>query len=203
MGESVMIPVAALFVRSDSIYKTIPGVDAWDIDRDARLWPGGCPIVAHPPCRAWGQLSSWAKPRHDEKELAVFAVDQIRMHGGVLEHPYRSSLWPVIGLPDCGDRDTFGGWTMPVHQHCWGHRAEKRTKLYIVGCNPRDVPPFPIRLDEPTHSIGLYSGRNRTKLELPKKEREKTPSAFAQWLVDLARLCASRTNPAQIPHRDV
>ena len=49
-------PVAAMFVRADSVYKTIPGVDCWDIDRDARLWPGGCPVVAHPPCRAWGRL---------------------------------------------------------------------------------------------------------------------------------------------------
>lgn len=41
--------VATLFVRSDSIYKSLPGVDAWDISRDARKWPGGCPVVAHPP----------------------------------------------------------------------------------------------------------------------------------------------------------
>lgn len=27
--------VAALFVRRDSIYKTMPEVDAWDADRDA------------------------------------------------------------------------------------------------------------------------------------------------------------------------
>jgi hypothetical protein len=35
-----MTPVAALFVRADSIYKTLPGVDAWDEARDARQWPG-------------------------------------------------------------------------------------------------------------------------------------------------------------------
>ena len=51
--------VAALFVRADSIYKLMPGVDAWDIERDARAWPGGSPVVAHPPCRAWGALA-WA-----------------------------------------------------------------------------------------------------------------------------------------------
>lgn len=44
-----MRTVAALFVRADSIYKTMPDVDAWDIERDARRWPGGCPVVAHPP----------------------------------------------------------------------------------------------------------------------------------------------------------
>lgn len=184
-------PVAALFVRADSVYKTLPGVDCWDIDRDARLWPGGCPVVAHPPCRAWGQLRQWAKPRPDEKDLALTAVDFVRRNGGVLEHPYRSSLWPVAGLPQVGRIDEHGGWTLAVHQHCWGHRAEKRTKLYIVGCAPRDVPPIPIRLDEPTHTIGLWSGRCRARArpDLPKAEREHTPPALAEWLVDLARRC--------------
>jgi hypothetical protein len=38
--------IAALFVRSDSIYKSIGNVDAWDMERDARRWPGGGPAVA-------------------------------------------------------------------------------------------------------------------------------------------------------------
>jgi len=74
--------VAVLFARRDSIYKTMPDCDVWDIERDARKWPGGCPVVAHPPCRAWGQLSHMANPRPDEKELAIFAVDQVRKFGG-------------------------------------------------------------------------------------------------------------------------
>lgn len=48
--------VAVLFARSDSVYKSIPGCDVWDINRDARNWKGGAPIVAHPPCRAWGGI---------------------------------------------------------------------------------------------------------------------------------------------------
>lgn len=35
-----MRPVAALFVRADSVYKTLPGVDCWDIERDAMLYRG-------------------------------------------------------------------------------------------------------------------------------------------------------------------
>lgn len=53
--------VAVLFARADSIYKGLPGVDVYDADRDARTFPGGCPVVAHPPCRAWavsGRLRS-------------------------------------------------------------------------------------------------------------------------------------------------
>lgn len=41
MNEAAEVfSVAALFVRQDSIYKTMTGVDCWDIDRDARMWPG-------------------------------------------------------------------------------------------------------------------------------------------------------------------
>jgi hypothetical protein len=61
------VAVSALFVRKDSIYKEL-GVDCWDAERNALNWPGGNPLIAHPPCRAWGQLSHWAKPLPGEKE---------------------------------------------------------------------------------------------------------------------------------------
>lgn len=101
--------IAALFVRADSIYKTIPGVDAWDAERDARRWPGGTPAVYHPPCRAWGVFSWRAKPREGERECATWAVDQVRRHGGVIEHPAGSKLWAEAGLPEPGQRDAWGG----------------------------------------------------------------------------------------------
>ena len=108
-------PVAVLFAREDSVYKTLAGCDVYDIERDALTWPGGCPVVAHPPCRAWGQLRYWAKPRPGEKELALWAVEQVQRWGGVLEHPARSTLWPVAGLPEpypAGGFDEWGGWTL-------------------------------------------------------------------------------------------
>lgn len=187
-----MSQVAALFVRSDSHYKTMAGVDSWDIERDARKWPGGCQVVAHPPCRAWGRLRSFAKPRLDEKELALFAVEKIRAYGGVLEHPASSSLWPAAGLPKPGSgRDEFGGWSIEVPQKWWGHKAEKNTWLYIVGLDPKDLPGFPITLGEATHTVGKWSGRDRARQrpELSKKDREATPPAFAAWLVDVAGRC--------------
>lgn len=79
---SVAQTVAVLFARRNSIYKTLPGCDVWDIERDARLWPGGMPVVAHPPCRAWGQLRHFARPVPGERELAILAVDQVRRWGG-------------------------------------------------------------------------------------------------------------------------
>lgn len=194
-----MEAVAALFVRKDSIYKEMPGVDAWDAERDARTWAGGCSLVAHPPCRAWGTLRALAKPRHDEKELAVWAVAQVRKFGGVLEHPKRSTLWPHCGLPAIGEKDEFGGWTLPIFQSSFGHRAEKATLLYIVGCAPAQIPDMPLVLGEASHVIAS-SGRRTdgTRIrrgdigwrpEVNKSEREHTPAELAVWLVALARRC--------------
>jgi len=76
------VKVAVLFARADSVYKTLPLADVWDIERDARKWPGGCPVVAHPPCRAWGRLRKFAHPRKGERQLAVWAVRQVRTWGG-------------------------------------------------------------------------------------------------------------------------
>lgn len=189
-GTHMQHTVAVLFARADSYYKHLPQCDVYDIERDARTYDGPYPVIAHPPCRAWGQLARWAKPRPDEKDLALFAVEQVRKFGGVLEHPNRSTLWPVAGLPEPKERDAWGGWTLPIHQHCWGHRAEKKTRLYIVGCEPRNIPVMPLRLDEPTHTIGLWSGRKEGhRPDLPKAEREKTPPELARWLVDLSERC--------------
>lgn len=184
-----MSTVAVLFARSDSVYKSLPGLDVYDLERDALTWSGGCPVVAHPPCREWGKLRQFAQPREGEKDLALWAVDRVRTFGGVLEHPAGSKLWPELGLPEPGKGfDEFGGWTLGIHQHWWGHRAEKRTKLYIVGCAPADIPEIPMRLDYPTHVIGDVGRAGIGKRpEVSKAEREHTPPDLARWLVDLAR----------------
>lgn len=195
--------VAALFCRRDSNYKELDSVDVWDAERDARRWPGGCPVIAHPPCRAWGQLRKLANPEPGEKELALFAVSQVRKFGGVLEHPKNSTLWPAAGLPEPGRRDAFGGWTLPINQNWWGHRAEKPTRLYIVGCEPNEIPELPLALGEASHICGS-SGRRRDgsrlhkgdlgwRPEITKAEREHTPPLLAEWLVNLARRCEVNT----------
>lgn len=194
--------IAVLFARQDSIYKTVPGCDVFDIDRDARSWSGGCPVIAHPPCRAWGALRFLAKPRPDEKDLAYFAVDMVRAWGGVLEHPAGSTLWPAAALPAPTLRDRWGGWTFPISQKWWGHRAEKKTFLYIVGIEPHELPPYPFEMGEASHVIG-DSGRasNGTKRpEVSKAEREHTPPLLAHWLVELAGKCKPPSRPAAGNH---
>ena len=74
--------VAVLFARRDSVYKSLAGCDVWDIDRDAMTWTGGAPVVAHPPCRAWGRLRTFAKPREFARSTGPFAIDQVRAWGG-------------------------------------------------------------------------------------------------------------------------
>ena len=184
--------VAVLFARADSHYKTLPGCDVWDEARDARKWPGGAPVVAHPPCRLWAKLRQFAKANDPEMErqLAIDAVARVRRFGGVLEHPAESTLLGCVGLPTPGRApDAYGGWTAEVRQCDWGHKAEKRTWLYIVGCHPDDLPAMPPR-GEPTGVIKPQRGVPRTLKIVTKAEREHTPPQLAAWLVELARRCA-------------
>lgn len=179
--------ISALFVRKDSIYKQL-GVDCWDIERDARLWPGGNPIIAHPPCWAWGKLAHLAKPRPDEKELAIWSINQIRKFGGVLEHPRASKLWQEMQLPVGNQIDEFGGFSISVNQHWWGHKAEKRTLLYIVGIKPKELPEMPLNFNAVEYVV-TSSKKNNGKKEISKKAREATPPDFAKWLIELAEKC--------------
>lgn len=183
--------VAVLYARADSNYKTIPGCDVWDAERDARRWKGGAPVVAHPPCRAWGRLRAFAKPREDEKALALHAVECVRHWGGIMEHPAGSSLWAAAALPRPGESsDRWGGWTLAVSQYWWGHKAEKRTWLYVVGLSMAELPAIPYRMGYPTHIIGSSMRRKGERGWMPgttKAEREHTPQQLAEWLVEAAR----------------
>ncbi len=192
--------VAVLFARADSVYKTLPDVEVYDMDRDARTYDGPWPVVAHPPCRTWGTLSHLFEHPAGERDLAPWAVAQVRRFGGVLEHPSKSRLWPELGLPAIGKQDSYGGWTLAIHQSDFGHRAQKKTRLYIVGCPPCDVPPMPLILGKPTHVIcqnrTLPGGRRLRKgmpgwrPDVSEAEQEHTPIELATWLGELASRCA-------------
>lgn len=184
----MMETVSILFARQDSIYKALPGCDVWDIDRDARTFDGPGPVVAHPPCRAWGRLRAFANPRPDERNLGRLAVALVREFGGVLEHPAGSTLWASQAIPLPGKRDQFGGWTLQAPQKWWGHKAEKETWFYIVGCEPGDIPTLPIILGEASHVIQSRKRRDH-RPHVTKAEREHTPLELAKWLVELALRC--------------
>jgi len=186
--------VAVLFVKRRSVYKTLPGTDCYDDQRDARNYAGGLPVVAHPPCRTWGRLKAFARAPAGEHELAIWAVGQVRRWGGVLEHPERSDLWWTIPLPIPGGLpDNWGGFTIEVDQFHWGHSARKRTWLYIVGCDIDALPVKPVRQGEPSHVIKTSSkDKGKRKPYCPHGERAATPPEFAGWLVDVARRCRAK-----------
>lgn len=137
--------IAALFVEKDGAYFGLPGVDPWDADRDARLYAGPWPVVAHPPCQRWGKL--WAgqpltikstgvrKIKGDDDGCFEAGLASVRLYGGVLEHPWGSHAWPHFGLntpPRSGGwimADFHGGWTCCVEQGRYGHYARKPTLL--------------------------------------------------------------------------
>lgn len=170
-----MTPV--LCTRKDSVYLAL-GADCYDVERDCRTYAGTRPVVAHPPCRAWGRLKAFAKPRHDEKDVGIFALSTVRMFGGVLEHPADSDLFKLIGARP-GQRCRTGGWVLPIRQQWFGHPARKDTWLYIVGCEPVNVPRMPLVLGEPARTVASQD----------RAARERTPFELAVWLLELVQRC--------------
>jgi hypothetical protein len=196
--------VAALYVlERSSPYAAIDGVDLWPKSRDARLYAGPWPVVAHPPCGHWSRSVAHLTrdvPEHDP-ELALIAVAQVRRWGGILEHPRRSKLWDVAELalprpapygtaPMLAPRDDLGGFSMEVRQCDWGHKAEKLTWLYFCHVDPACV-----ILPEPRPALPPPEDRRRQKRRstprcwgdwLGPTERKRTVPALARWLVGLA-----------------
>jgi len=184
--------VSVLFARRDSVYKSLDGCDVFDADRDALTFSGNGPVLAHPPCRGWGRLRRFSHATEEEMELARWAVDVVRSNGGVLEHPAYSTLFADKRMPMPGEfPDAFGAWTLAIHQYHFGHRAQKTTWLYVVGCAPYDLPPIPHRDGCATHCVRPTKSYPRLP-SITKAEREHTPRALADWLFAVASLCSLR-----------
>jgi hypothetical protein len=188
--------ITALCVRKDSIYKKL-GIECYDKERDMTRWEGGNAIIAHPPCAQWGKYRQFATVDQSEKDLAVTCIDLIRKFGGVLEHPSTSKLFDKKfsnrDIPMPGFIDEWGGYTICINQHWFGHPCEKKTLLYIVGCEEKQLPEIPFSLDAiqyvisptKTEAGNLPNG----KKTLPKSRRDKTPIQLARWLIEVAELC--------------
>lgn len=192
--------IAALYIDPRGPYPKLPGVDVWDEARDARLYAGPWPVVAHPPCGAWGSLRNLgaAKPG---AELGPLAVAQVRRWGGALEHPRNSTLWKYMGLPAPGaPADAFGGFTVLVEQVSWGHPARKPTLLYLVRVDPALVAATMRTGGTPTHAVAKpgrataeAAGLTWPCLKLKATHsamNRRSPPDFAAWLVMLARSAA-------------
>jgi len=191
--------VAALYVDPQSgPYAPLLGeAMCWGVERDAKLYAGPWPVVAHPPCGPWSRLSHLCK--HQDPTCGPRAVEQVREFGGVLEHPAHSKLWAHCGLPlpgaslsMFGARDEF---TLEVEQCRWGHKCIKRTWLFFSGVELANAPVIP-PWAEPTHCIddgaARRDGRPSKYKRLPHKEAHLTPVPFAEALVRAAATATPR-----------
>lgn len=191
-----MIQVAALFVDPKGHYPRLPDVDPWDETRDARLYAGPFPVVAHPPCNRWVNFAALNFKRYggehnrpgNDGGCFASALNAVRTWGGVLEHPAESNAWQAFDLT----RPTGLGWTKvhptewvcEVWQSAYGHAARKRTWLVYV--SPSGFPPYEADWSRQpgTAQIGWF---DRNKPTLGKKAASRTPEAFAEFLICLAR----------------
>lgn len=193
VSSSGYVPlVAVLCVASNSVYKSMDAVEAFDPSRDARSFQGGVPVVAHPPCRAWSTYCAHqAKPAPGEKDLGPMCVEWVRECGGILEHPAHSRLWDRCGMPKLGEP---GGneWSIKVSQAWWGDSRTKETWLFVSGIEPRELPQMPFALHSP------HGDRRRWQL-MSKHQRSATHPNFALWLVETARRVYSHNAPADRP----
>lgn len=195
--------VAALYVQTGGCYFGLPDVDPWDEKRDARLYAGPWPVVAHPPCHLWVNLAAvnfkryggeHNRPGNDGGCFAA-ALASVRRWGGVLEHPAESKAWAAHGLI----RPSGIGWgpagmaesTCEVWQSAYGHKARKRTWLLYVGDHRagRRPPEMNWARRAGTHQCGWF---DRNKPTLSKREANATPLAFRDALLSLARHSRAR-----------
>lgn len=185
--------VSVLFVDPAGPYPALVA-DCWDKDRDARNYDGQLPVVAHPPCQLWVNLSRVNYKRYggghnrpgNDGGMFASALYSVRRWGGVLEHPAGSNAWQAHGLTPPGEavgwrQTALCEWVAEVAQSAYEHKARKRTWLFYCG----RVPPIAGRWDQPsgTHQVGWF---DRIKPTLSKKAASRTPVALAQWLLELA-----------------
>ncbi len=194
--------IAALYVQTGGCYFGLEGVDLWDEQRDARLYDGPWPVVAHPPCSRWCRLAGlvearWGHKRGDDGGCFKAALESVRRFGGVLEHPAYSDAWDAFGLlkPPTGggwvSAGLFdGGWTCYVEQWRYGHVAKKATWLYAYGVELPTLKWGHLR-DQQCQALVSWCG-NKTKAHdnrprVGKARAAATPIEFREALISMAR----------------
>jgi len=202
---------AALFVHPRGVYSDLPDVDPWPEQRDARLYPGVLPAVAHPPCERWGRFWSADGSSSPGNDGGCFeaALRCVRTWGGVIEHPEGSHAFRVFDLPQptlgCWTRGLFcGGYSTAVAQRNYGHRARKMTWLYYVG----QAPPPPLDWTDPGSGHVYLSQPGRCSQARPRKTCpcDRCKALYgADWVGQPDFVCMPPTEMAAtpIPFRDL
>ncbi len=184
--------IAALYVETGGVYYGLEDVDPWDEERDARLYAGPWPVVAHPPCASWCALAGMRETRYGYKRgedggCFEAALSCVREFGGVLEHPAHSAAWGHFGLPR---PIRGGGWVSSFEDEgysCWvdqgwyGHALKKPTWLYAYGAEVADMTWGIGPGLRHAHRFCGLSETQRKRIVLP------TPPAFRDVLIAMAR----------------
>lgn len=202
--------VAALYVEPAGCYVGVPGVDPWDERRDARIYPGPHPVVAHPPCQRWGRFwhGSTRKPHQfklgDDGGCFAAAFSAVKACGGVIEHPAHSKAFEAFGImkPAQGSGWQYDSlnavWVCYVEQGHYGHPSRKPTWLVVSGVPQGSLPTLqwgkaPQQLPqwmidrygyEKARRIGVVAmigGKDKTA------KRNATPLPFRDVLLGIAR----------------
>lgn len=185
--------VQVLFTQTKSTYLDL-GCDCYDLQRNALSIKSKQPAIYHPPCRAWSRMRRFAKAPVGERFLAIWSISRIRRYGGIVEQPAGSKLWEFMNLPLPGSGyDFFGGFSISVDQHWFGHLARKNTWLYIRGCTLSDLPPYPMNFNLITHCLNSSLKSNRLK-EIAKNKRSYTPILFAEWLIEIVNIIKNQNH---------
>lgn len=206
---SLRTDVSVLYVDPRGPYPKLVA-DWWDEKRDARLYAGPNPVVAHPPCERWGRY--WgggpsARRKYslgDDNGCFAAALEHVRYYRGVLEHPEGSHAFRAFGLPIPRWREGWvvsagGGWVCCVAQGNYGHRARKLTWLYCVLQHNSKPPELDWSIPEPRSRLdyGFHSAAERAAKKssvaprvnasrLTTRENLETPLPFAELLLSLA-----------------
>jgi len=192
--------IAALYVHKGGCYYGLEGVDPWDEERDARLYDGPHPVVAHPPCSRWCRLAGlvearWGHTRGEDGGCFAAALAAVRRWGGVLEHPAYSDAWLAFNLPTPPrvggwQRGICGGYSAHVEQGRYGHRAKKATWLYAHGCDLPDLK-WGSLPDGSSTALVSWCGNHTSKFDnrprIGKAAAAATPEPFRDLLLGMAR----------------
>lgn len=194
--------ISALFVERGGCYFGLyPEIDPWDITRDARLYEGPNPVIAHPPCQRWGRFSDGSPLKKtyttgDDDGCFESALASLKKWGGVLEHPSNSKAWGVFGIQTpakCGWTwdESHGLWVCQVEQGHYGHVARKSTWLLVKGSLPPELRWGPApqripqkRLEERGRASAVRCGMVAYQ---SKNQRQRTPLAFRDLLIEIVR----------------
>ena len=194
--------IAALYVEKGGCYWNDPNIDPWDIARDARLYDGPYPVIAHPPCERWGRFATGSPMKKecvlgDDGGCFAAALASVRRWGGVLEHPAHSHAFAAHGIPkpprEGWLKVGWCEWVCEVEQGHYGHPARKPTWLYVVGPRPPELTWGPSEQRLPARRLaerGYESARRCGAVaNLSHLQRQRTPKGFKAVLQFIAEQC--------------